>query len=213
MGANNEGLVSVPEVGTIVPEMVSIPDPAAVLFGRTRRGILSLLFTRPDEGFYLREIVRRTGGGIGAVQRELGQLTECGIVRRDEGRFFRANSDSPIYGALKDIVVRTMGVGDVLRRALRSVEERVAVAFVFGSFARGEQRESSDVDVMVVAKGDGLSIDDVAAALSKAQEELGREVNSVRPRGGGVPGEVALQESFRPAGGGRGEGVPDRRCR
>jgi predicted nucleotidyltransferase len=70
-----------------------------------------------------------------------------------------------------------MGVGDVLRRALRPEEERIAVAFLFGSFARGEQRESSDVDVMVVTKEDGLTVDDVAGLLSKAQEELGREVN------------------------------------
>jgi uncharacterized protein len=157
--------------------MVSLNDPATVLFGKTRRAILSLLFTRPDESFYLREIVRRTGGGIGAIQRELRQLTACGIVRREEDRFFRANPDSPIYEKLKQMVVRTMGMGDRLREALRPIEDRIVVAFAFGSFARGQQRESSDLDLMVITRDAGITLEKLAGLLSKEQERIGREIN------------------------------------
>jgi DNA-binding IclR family transcriptional regulator len=41
------------------------------------------MFLRPDESFYLREVVRRTGCGTGSVQRGLKLLTNCGILRRD----------------------------------------------------------------------------------------------------------------------------------
>src|SRR6185503_7455018 len=36
-------------------------DPGTVLFGKTRRRVLGLLFGRPDESFYDRDIVRRSG--------------------------------------------------------------------------------------------------------------------------------------------------------
>lgn len=63
--------------------MVALVEPGGVLFGSTRQAILALTFLRPDESFYLREIVRRTGCGTGSVQRELALLTGCGILRRD----------------------------------------------------------------------------------------------------------------------------------
>src|SRR5579871_5315131 len=87
--------------------MVAPSHPGNVLFGRTRRAILSLTFLRPDETFYLREIIRRTGCATGAVQRELRLLTEAGILCRDRNRFFRANSASPVFEPLKQLVVKT----------------------------------------------------------------------------------------------------------
>jgi predicted nucleotidyltransferase len=157
--------------------MVSVSDPGSVLFGRTRQAILALLFTRPDESFYFREIVRRTGCGVGAVQRELSQLTNCGLVRRLREKYFQANPDSAIYQPLKEIVVRTIGLADGLRASLKPVIDRVAVAFIFGSFVRGEQRLSSDVDVMIITRGDNLPGDEIADLLRPQQERVGREIN------------------------------------
>jgi len=57
-------------------------DLATTLFSKTRRGILSLLHGHADEAFYLRQIVRAIGVGLGSVQRELKQLTGAGIIRR-----------------------------------------------------------------------------------------------------------------------------------
>ena len=39
------------------------------MFGKTRQAVLSLLYGHADESFYLRQIVRVAGGGMGAVQR------------------------------------------------------------------------------------------------------------------------------------------------
>ncbi|HEY7120101.1 MAG TPA: nucleotidyltransferase domain-containing protein [Tepidisphaeraceae bacterium] len=157
--------------------MVSPMDPADVLFGGTRQAILALLFTRPDESFYLREIARRTGRGVGPVQRELAQLTACGILRRQKERFFGANPDSPIFEPLRQIVVRTVGLAGGLRDAMRPLAEQIAVAFMFGSFARGGHGESSDVDILVVTRDDRTTLKDVTVVLWCEQDRLGREVN------------------------------------
>ena len=43
----------------------------SALFGKTQRALLALCFVRPEESFYLRQIVRLAGVGQGAAQREL----------------------------------------------------------------------------------------------------------------------------------------------
>jgi predicted nucleotidyltransferase len=155
---------------------------ASVLFGRTRRAILALLYGHPDRSYYLREIVRATGLGLGPVQRELAQLAAVRIITRsDSGHqvYFRANTDSPIFTDLKNLITRTAGAADAIREALLPLEERIAFAFIFGSVARGDETQQSDVDVLVV--GD-VSFAEVVGALKDAQVRLEREVNpSVYP--------------------------------
>ncbi len=152
------------------------------LFGKTRRAVLSVLYSHTDESFYLRQLVRITGVGVGAMQRELKQLTDSGIIRRLRiGRqiFFQANTDCPVFKELRDLVIKTIGVGDVLRSALVPLAERIQIAFIYGSLARGEETRSSDLDVLVV--GD-LTFAEVVSAISPLQVTLSREINpSVYP--------------------------------
>jgi uncharacterized protein len=144
-----------PNLGTIAPMLgttESADKLASVLFGKAQQAVLGLLFGRPGESFYVREIVRATRVGQGAVQRELQRLAEAGIIDRVvRGRqvFYQANRRCPIFAELQGLVVKTAGVADVLRAALAPLVDRIVVAFVFGSFASGEPRKTSDVDVLV----------------------------------------------------------------
>jgi hypothetical protein len=77
------GLNYAPNLGTIAPMLGttgSTDKLASVLFGKVQQAVLSLLFGRPDESFYVREIVRATRVGQGAVQRELQRLAEAGSL-------------------------------------------------------------------------------------------------------------------------------------
>jgi len=174
-------------MGTIVPTMgtKTPPDKASrLLFGSVRRDVLALLFGRPDERFYLREILRAAGGGSGAVQRELKQLVEAGLVHREaHGRqvYFSANREAVIFPDLQAIVAKTAGVADVLRAGLASLirRGRIEAAVVFGSVADGKQTMRSDVDILVIGE---TSLTEVVSALRGAAERLGRDVNpSVYP--------------------------------
>ncbi len=49
------------KIGAIVRNMVALIDAGTVLFGSTRQAILAMMFLWPEESFYLREIVRRSG--------------------------------------------------------------------------------------------------------------------------------------------------------
>jgi predicted nucleotidyltransferase len=114
---------------------------------------------------------------VGAVQRELEQLTAAGLLHRTvQGRqvYFQANRGAPIFPELQGLFAKTAGLTDVLREALAPLGEHVLVAFVFGSAARGELRASSDIDLFVVGDAPFQS---VVASLAAPQERLGRDVN------------------------------------
>jgi uncharacterized protein len=147
------------------------------LFGQTRSSLLATLYGHVEESFYLRQLARALGAGHGALQRELKQLLEMGlVVRTTRGNqvLYRANSRSPIFSELRNLITKTVGVHDVLHSSLATLGARVNVAFVYGSVARHEERPDSDVDLMVLGKA---SFSEVVAALSKAQRTLGREIN------------------------------------
>jgi predicted nucleotidyltransferase len=150
---------------------------AASLFGKTRRAVLSLLYCHAGEQFYLRQITRNAGAGQGAVQRELARLVDAGVVLRTvKGMqvYYQANPECPVFAELKGLVLKTVGLADVLRVVLAPLAGRVRTAFLYGSFASGRERSESDIDVMVIGK---VTFAEVTRALRPAQDRLGREVN------------------------------------
>ena len=67
-------------------------------------------------------------------------------------------------------------------------------AFVFGSVARGEAREESDVDVLLL--GEEIPRRELGRTLLEASALLGRDVNAVRYTRAEFADEAARGESF-----------------
>src|ERR1700730_14418398 len=83
-----------------------------LLASRSRAEILRLLFNGENREFYLREIERRTGLIIRAVQQELPNLLKLDVIqaRRDGNRrYFKANRSHPLYTDICQIVLKTSG--------------------------------------------------------------------------------------------------------
>ena len=155
----------------------SLTSVSEGLFGRTRMAILSLLYGHPDESFYLRQLMRETGAGNGAVQREVKQLAGAGlIVRKTLGNLvlYQANRKSPVFSELRGLLLKAAGVRDILRAALAPLKNRIEVAFVYGPIAAQKHRADSDVDLMIL--GDA-TFDEVVPRLSGAGKKLRREIN------------------------------------
>jgi predicted nucleotidyltransferase len=156
------------------------PDRLAeALFGKTRRELLALFFARPHQSYYLRQIARETGAGIGSVQRELARLLDAGLLTRSmigTQAHYAANRAVPVYNELRALLTKTIGVASVIRNALlRSPAKRsIKIAFIYGSLATGRQSASSDIDLMVI--GNTATVD-LLPELRKAQLKLGREIN------------------------------------
>ena len=148
-----------------------------VLFGQTRGAILALLYSRPDESVYVRQLARQLSTSVGAVQRELANLSRVGLISRSRlgsQVFYQANRDSPVFAEMRELLAKTVGIFHALRAALEPLAKQIAVAFVYGSIARREEKAGSDVDLMIVGK---VSLDEVLEQLSNEKASLGRSVN------------------------------------
>ena len=155
--------------------MTSIAD---ALFPAVRQRVLAVLFGSPDRSFYANELIALARSGTGAVQRELASLLAAGLITvRDQGnqKHYQANAASPVFAELRGLVLKTVGLADVLRAALAPLEDQVAAAFVYGSVARQQDTAASDVDVLIVS--DALGYAEVFGALEGAAQTLGRTIN------------------------------------
>lgn len=150
---------------------------AAVLFGKTRRAVLTLLFGQPEQSYYLRELARQTGISPGALQHELGQLQKADLVerRKDGNRItYSANAAHPVFADLRSIVHKTCGLPAEIKAALQPLAAKIRFATLYGSLAKGLNHARSDVDLLIV--GD-LNLKQALAAIMPVEAHIGREIS------------------------------------
>jgi predicted transcriptional regulator len=78
-----------------------------VLFPEVRAKLLRLFFSTPPKQRYVRELMNMTGLTLHTVQDELRKLSAVGLLTSWSNgyrRFYRANSDHPMYRQLLRIV-------------------------------------------------------------------------------------------------------------
>lgn len=149
---------------------------AILLLGpRARRAVLARTFLSPEREYHLRELVRLTGLAPRTVHQEVERLVRADLLaeRRDGNRrYVRANERHPLFRPVREIVLKTEGLADVLREALGT--DGIEFAFVYGSMAGLDATAGSDIDVLVVGS---LGLREAVRRLSAAHDVLGREIN------------------------------------
>jgi predicted nucleotidyltransferase len=175
----------VPNMGTRLPKMGTRRRQAPLqtslaeaLFTSTQQRVLGLIFGQPERSFTLAELFVLARAGRGAVQRELRRLVESGLVAQaelDGRKRYRANADAPIYEELRALVGKLFGIEKIVRAALEPLRDRIELALLYGSIAKGTAGAQSDIDVLIVA--DDVTLEDVFAALESAEQELARKIN------------------------------------
>jgi len=156
-------------------QTISLSD---ALFSKVQGRVLGVLFGNPDRSFYANELFRLTGSGTGAGVRELTKLANSGLVTVNKignQKHYQANRDAPIFDELRGIVLKTFGMADQLRQGLLPMADKISVAFIYGSIAKGSDTAKSDIDVMVI--GDNIAYPDVYSSLMPAEQQLGRKVS------------------------------------
>lgn len=148
------------------------------LFTGTRQRVLSRLFGHHEASLSVSELIQSTGGGSGAVQRELARLHGAGLLLVEivgNQKRYRPNPDAPIYDELVSIVRKTFGLADPLREVLEPLASMIRYAFIYGSVANRRDTSVSDIDLMVVSEH--LGYPELMAALDPLVEQLSRAVN------------------------------------
>jgi predicted nucleotidyltransferase len=151
---------------------------AGALFSRVQLRVLSLLLSKPDRAYQITDVIRLAGSGRGAVQRELEKLSAAGILTLSisgKRKSYQANRKSPIFNELYGLIMKTVGMIDPIRSALKPYREKINLAFVYGSVAKGKDTAKSDIDLMIF--GNELALSEIYGALQKAEKSLMRTIN------------------------------------
>jgi len=175
-----------PKSGMIMPILGAKPrlrpssrrSLADALFTKTQQRVLGAIFGQPERSFYASELIREAGTGSGAAQRELAKLEESGLIvarRIGHQKHYQANAASPLYSELRSIVLKTVGLAEPLRDALKPLSSAIRAAFVYGSVAKATDQSASDIDLMIIS--DSLTYGEVFGALERVTRTVGRKVN------------------------------------
>jgi len=95
---------------------------AELLSSRARAEIFRLLFSGTEEELHVREIERRSGLNDSTLRQELRKLVRLDLVqsRKDSNRvYYRAKTENPLYLEIRNLVLKTSGLSDVLKFALK----------------------------------------------------------------------------------------------
>lgn len=157
---------------------------AQVLASRALADVVTYYVLHPHSAPHFRALQRATGLASRSLQHELARLESLGLIQHErDGRLvrYRAIADHPRWSALREMVREFGEPVQLLRIAVGSVPG-VEAAFIFGSCARGEMDEHSDIDVF--AFGETLDQGETELTLAEGALEsamlLGHEVNVTR---------------------------------
>ncbi|MBN1256193.1 MAG: nucleotidyltransferase domain-containing protein [Planctomycetes bacterium] len=144
---------------------------------KLKRDVLSAIILQPDKQFYTRELARHLKVSEGSLHRELTVLVQAGIINRtEEGNrvYYQAQTESPIYRDLYNLLLKTVGLVEVIAKALQPLSTLISAAFIYGSIAEETATTESDVDLMIIGSA---RLSQVVDAIGAVQKTLGREVN------------------------------------
>jgi DNA-binding transcriptional ArsR family regulator len=158
------------------------PSLLPILRSQQQGEILALLLGDPGLELSLTEIASRTGAPHPSVHREIQRAEQAGLIttrKIGNTRLARANTASPYYSGLAEVLTRAFGVPAVLTEALQPLQ-RISAAYIYGSWAarhegQAGQRPVGDIDVLILGEPDR---DQLYAALSAAEKRLGRPVQA-----------------------------------
>lgn len=151
-----------------------------VLLGsKLRSKVLGWLFTHPDERYFVRQLTKLINEDSTNVSRELTRQEKAGIlvsITEGKQKYYQVNQKSPVFDELHGLIIKTVGIADIMKRALEPRQSDIRLAFIFGSMAKKTEGRLSDIDLLVVGN---ITFGDMVSLLKPAEEKLGREVNPV----------------------------------
>ena len=151
-------------------------DLFSITKSKLREELLVLYFTNPNKKYYLRELERILNFSVGNIRRELIKLESTGLfLSENKGNllFYYLNQSYHLFDELKSIIFKTSGAPKRLHTILEKFKN-IDRAFIYGSFAKGEEREDSDIDLLIIGKVDE---DKLIEDVDKLERKLQREIN------------------------------------
>ena len=158
--------------------MLQKKDREKILFFRESSfKIARLIFDFPNQTFHIRGISKETGLSTTAIIRAVEELAKFRIAKVEKTELttnIKADLESEAFRFYKKVfnlyrLERYMMIAN-LRESFAA-----ETIILFGSFAKGEDIEESDIDILVISKR--AADDELRKYLDICEKELNRKIN------------------------------------
>ena len=147
------------------------------LFNGPSFEITETIFNFPNKVFHIRGLAKENRLSTTSVIRTINELKKYDIVKIEETSLttnIRANLESEMYTFYKRIINLYRLERYAIIAALKKTFNPETIV-VFGSYAKGEDIEESDIDLMVITPGKDDK--DVRDFLKECEENFNRKIN------------------------------------
>lgn len=147
--------------------------------------VLKIFLYNPTESFRLRELSRKVGIAPLSLSNYLKQLHQEGLINintKDRINFYRAQRDSIKFSRYQKISIQyELYESGIVDRIWDELHPKAII--LYGSYAKGEAIENSDIDLFVMCKEKNLD-------LTGYQKKLGKEIHLMFKLGDKIPNEL-----------------------
>lgn len=153
-----------------------MPDFLGLSKSKARRALVALFFTNPDQEYFSRQLERLSGISVGNLQKELVKMETASLLiarRLGNLKLYKLNTKHPLYPELKSVVAKTVGIEGMIRTELLTLKG-IKTACIYGSFARGEEKAASDIDLLILGEVEEKPL---IRAIKSLEDKLQREIN------------------------------------
>lgn len=147
-----------------------------LIISKVRVKLLKIFMANAKGMFYVRELTRMTKEEINAVRRELENLLRIGLLKsekRGNRLYYSPKTSYYLYPELVNLVTKSTGAGKIVAKN-RSKLGFVKYLFITQKLARGLERNSDDVDLLIIGK---VIMPQVAVLSKSLEKTFNTEIN------------------------------------
>jgi len=140
--------------------------------------VLGYFFLNPQKTNYVNELANVLDLDVGNLFRKLKELEKEGILyseKRGNQKYYGLNKNYPLLKEMKRIYNAKYGIVNILKKKLKKIK-KLEKTYIFGSYAKGDFQQESDIDVLLVGDHSSLEAKRIILPLEKT---AGRKINII----------------------------------
>ena len=147
-----------------------------LISSKTRVKLLLKFFLNSANKAYLRNLEAEFGESTNAIRLELNRFEKAGMLESsNEGnkKVFRANTSHPLFGDVRNIVLKYVGIDQIVEYVIKHLGE-VEQVFMVGDYAHG--LDGGIIDLVIVGR---INQSFLADLVSKVEQKIGRRIRYI----------------------------------
>jgi len=146
-----------------------------LITSKTRLRLLIKFFISQANSGYLNGLATEMGESTNAIRKELNHLQGAGYLEKikvDNKIEYKANTHHPLYEVLRKVVLKHLGLEDVVDTVLERMGDVKEIILV-GDYAKGN--DSGKIEVFLI--GEHLNMDYIAQLEAKIEKLIKRKIS------------------------------------